>query len=556
MWGHAVAPFSEAFTQVRRLQRPRLALEPFQPDGCLDLEVEVKGPLDALVGTDGDSAERLQMLQQLLAALQEQHHQLLYAFASSPRRGDWATLRALRFLVHDTAPARQAALAAVQDQRLTVQLGDTVVALPVRPVAGRLPPGHVQVELHHVPEDCARQGVCELVLAAAGYRASQGVTVQHERRGGVRGPTGLPQPLGCADLVVAVVSTPPADPSLCRLPAVLWVDGHEVEIKVLASLSAPPFLLHRPPQASAQPVQRGPVLDRVGAAHGLTQQVREAGPPPVAAELARRAQLPGCRGGVGFAGGAARDPSPPSTAASAFRVQLPLADLHLPDPRPPDPIPLAEPLFGAAMEYLQEAADGLTQEELQQAVLAVRAANPTLYAANLGASRAGSLPRALTMALHLQARNLFGERAGIPAVIADAWDQPGEPLVVEARGEAPAAPPSEGGAAAMSEGGEGEGGEGEAEAEGAPAQHSAMAQPGSPFRSRPRGREPAAAQGGTPLRPSSRMHSPPGQWWVAQRAQPAPSSLPRTPHTRPGLPRVAAPHPPGMAAGGGGRQRQ
>jgi hypothetical protein len=52
-----------------------------------------------------------------------------------------------------------------------------------------------------------------------------------------------------------------------------------------------------------------------------------------------------------------------------------------------------EPLFGAAMEYLQEAADGLTLEEQRQAVLAVRAANPALYAANLGASRAGSVLR-------------------------------------------------------------------------------------------------------------------------------------------------------------------
>jgi hypothetical protein len=476
----------------------------------------------------------------------------LYAFASSPRRSDWATLRALRFLTHDTDAARQAALAAVQDQRLTVQLGDTVVALPVRPVAARLPPDHVQVELHHLPGDCARQGVCELVLAAAGYRPSQGVSVQHERRGGVRGPTGLPQPLGCADLVVAVVSTPPGDPTLCRLPAVICVDGQQVEVRVLGSLSAPPFLLHRESRAGAQQVPREPVLDRVGAAHGLTRPVREAGLPPVAAALALRAQPPGCRAGVGFAGGTAgAQPPPPTPASSPLHAPAPLPDLTLPDSQPPAPIPMDEPLFGAAMEYLQEAADGLTLEEQRQAVLAVRAANPALYAANLGASRAGSVPRALTLALHHQARNLFGARAGIPDVIAVAWAQPGEPAAGEGGPAEPAAQPPagwapEGGALDMSDG------------EGGPPQpHAACMHqpPREPPRSRQRGRA-TVASGGEPRRASTRTRSVPGQWWAAPQAPPALPRQPRPPHTPPGLPSMAAPHPAGAAEAGGGRPRQ
>lgn len=540
VWGEAALPYAEAFRRVRRSDAPDLGVERFKALGCMDLLVDLQTALDELQcgveGAAGSDALRMALMQQLLDALQSQHAALLRGWAGAPKQSEWRQLRKVRFVVHTTEAAQAALLAAAQDQRLTVRVGDAEVALPVIPVAARLPADHAQIEMRGVPDDCAREGVTEAVLAAAGYGPEQGVTVAHERLGMVRGPTGEPQRLGRLDMVVAVVATPRGDGLLQRLPRLVQLGGQEVSIEVQASLTLPAVQL----SGAAMPRQRGPVLDRVGAAHGLTRQVRAAGPPPIAEEAARRALLPGSRSGVGFAPQVAAAPPPPPPRPLPAPLPPPsLPDIEVPDAPPLPELPLDEPVFGAAVEYLQEATE-LTQDEMHEVVLDVRRRNPAEYTECRGASRVGDLPVSLKMALHRQARNCFGARGGLPRSVSDAWEQ-GEETGSEA--------------GAVSEG-EGCSTDGHACHEGVEGGGAGRQPQQRRGRSRSRRRGAAAAHMPQRMasRSSSRARTPPTEWWIAHSDGTAPK--PAAAAHVPSRLRKASPGPTGSAGSGRGRRPQ
>ena len=246
--GVAVAPFAEALRLVRRDCPLGLGIQPFQPPGCMDLEVEVEPALQALQGADvGGQQQRRALLSQLLHALHAQHGDLLSALATAPAQRDWDRLRALRFTVCQGDRAVAAFVAAVQSQRLVVRVGSADVAVPIRAVAARLPADSAMVELRGVPDDCARKGLTEAVLRTAGYGPASGVVVVHERMGMVRGPLGDSLPMGRMDMVVAVVSTPREDSSLLRLPAEVVVEGQRMCIQVSTRLSPLRSALPPPP---------------------------------------------------------------------------------------------------------------------------------------------------------------------------------------------------------------------------------------------------------------------------------------------------------------------
>lgn len=506
--GAAASPYAQALRLVRRDCPLGLEIQPFQPQGCMDLEVELEPALQALGADGGGLQQRRAMLSQLLHALHAQHGALLSALATAPAQRDWDRLRALRFTVCQGDIAVAAFVAAVQDQRLTVHVGDADVAVPIRAVAARLPPGSTMVELRGVPDDCARKGLTEAVLRTAGYGPAQGVVVVHERLGMVRGPLGDSLPMGRIDMVVAVVSTPPEDSNLLRLPAEVVVEGQRMCIQVSSRLSPPALrLAPAPPASPVGPAQRATVLDRVGAAHGLTSQARQAGPQPVAAAVVQSARLPGDRAGLGFARGPHPPPPPPPPLPPVPRTAVSLPDLTMLDAPPPLETPGDEPVFGVALEYLQEAAADLSHEEQQRAVLAMRDHHPNEYQACLGASRVGDLPRALQVVLHCQARALFGSRAGVPPSVAAAWDdgdgEEGGESGHQTLGEASLAD-----ACAVSVGETDLGGLTPAVEQGPPRGHS-----GHRIAEQPR-------------RASSRVRAPVGQFWVVQ--QPAPAHAPTT----------------------------
>jgi hypothetical protein len=187
---------------------------------------------------------------------------------------------------------------------------------------------------------------------------------------------------------------------------------------------------------------------------------------------------------------------------------------------------------------LQDEASDLSPEEQQRSVLALRDHSHSLYQDCREAGRVGDLPRTFRLALHHQARLLYGPRAGVPSTIAAAW---GEGAEEESEG-AEQGPGDGTGVAPMSDG-EGDG----AECRGglaSPEQH--MAQRGrTEQRSASRERS-HSYPGQPPLRSSSRVPSAPGAWWKA----PAPAPTPTT------TPRQAASARTGKAGAGGGCRRQ
>lgn len=445
---HALS-FRDAFLQVRRSGTADLGLDQFSAQGCMDLEVDFQQPLDLLLDNNAQPQQRLHLLQQLLTALQIDHKDLIRGWAAAPHQREWAKVKTLRFLTRDTDAAKAALIAAVQNQALEVKLQDSVVQLPVRGVAGRLPVDTVQLEIRGLPPDCARCGITAAVLQAAGYGPPQGVTVLHERLGMVRGPTGERQPFGRMDMVVAVVRTPPQDSGLCCLPSEVRLECSTLTIEVQSCFAPPAVrLCSSPSPPPAAPPRHAQVMDQLGSAHGLTPQVRQAGPSPIAAEAVSQVRPPGSRAGLGYLGNSGAHPSPLQLAP-----QHPLTPAALPD----------EPLFGAAVEYMQDYSE-LCQEEIHKVVLAVKAAHLSVYDNNLGASRAGDLPGALKLLLHTQARSLFGERGGVPDAVAAAWEgdlgeeQVGREEQEEAQGVdfmAEDAGPVEAGDTVMQEGGDG-----------------------------------------------------------------------------------------------------
>jgi hypothetical protein len=181
-------------------------------------------------------------------------------------------------------------------------------------------------------------------------------------------------------------------------------------------------------------------------------------------------------------------------------------------PLPRSRFPFDEPVFGAAVEYLQDEAPALSPEEHQRSVLAVRDHSHHLYEDCMEASRVGDLPRAFRLALHHQAWLLYGPRAGVPSVVAAAWDEGGE----EACEGAEQGPGDPTGVASMSDG-EGDGAEGRA---GAGFSGQRMAQRGRPQQRRPSRERSHSSPGRLPLRSSGRVPSAPGAWWKAPAGAP------------------------------------
>ncbi|GAB4819613.1 hypothetical protein N2152v2_006659, partial [Parachlorella kessleri] len=372
---------------------------------------------------------------QILVGLAGQHGHLLQGLATPFSQSVWPRVHSLRFALHEGDAAVDACQAAVQAQGLEVQLDGRTITVPVQPVAARVPPGHATLEMRGVPDDCARHGFTAAVLAAAGYGPGSGVRVVHERAGLARGPTGETLPFPRLDMVVATVTVPQADRSLCRLPLAVEVGGAHLTFAVQHWLSPPVVRLASVPSARESPAPpRAAVLDRVGAAHGLTAQVRATGRAPIAEVAAQRAQPPGSRVGLGF-------PRPASVRAPLPPPDAPMTDA-LPTPPPPT-VPLDEPIFGAATSYMQEHSD-LQPEEIERVVLAFKTRHPTQYTASLGASTASSLPQAVRGPLHTLARVWFGERGGVstPPGIVAIWEDvlPGEeggaPAVLDRLGSA------------------------------------------------------------------------------------------------------------------------
>lgn len=500
---------------VRRECPLTLAIQRFEAHGCMDLELELEPAILGLLnGADVGDQQRLALLSELIHALHAQHGCLLAAMATAPARKDWARLNALRFVVHQGDAAEAAFLTAVQDQRLVVQLGNVVVAVPVRPVPARLPPGHVMVEMRNVPDDCARKGLAERVLLAAGYGPQQGVVVVHERLGMARGPVGTTLPFGRMDMVVAVVSAPPEDSALLQLPQEVWIEGQCMHIEVSSRLSPPAVRLTPQPTVPRAPAEpHAAVLARVGAVHGLTSQAMQAGPQPIADEVVHHARPPGNRQGLGFVRASSQPPPPAPPPPPPSRAAPPLPDVVVSDAPPPVQIPLDEPVFGAAVEYLQDEAPDLSLEEQQRSVLAVRDHSRRLYGDCVEASRVGDLPCAFRLALHHQARLLFGPRAGVPSVVAAAWDEGGE----EASTGAEPGPGDPTGAAFMSDG-EGAGTEDRGGAAFSGQAH--MALRGRPGQRRPSRERAHSSPSQLPLRSSGRVPSAPRAWWKSPAVAP------------------------------------
>ena len=194
-----------------------------------------------------------------------------------------------------------------------------------------------------------------------------------------------------------------------------------------------------------------------------------------------------------------------------------------------------------ALEYLQEAASDLSHEEQQRAVLAMREHHPSEYGTCLGASRVGDLPRSVQVALHYQARALFGSRAGVPPAVAAVWD------AEDGEGGMPSQPTTGEGstvaARALSVGEAVLGGLTPGVQQGTPRGRAGGRGPGL-------GRSHSAGQ--QPQRASSRVRAAAGQFWVVQRPDPAraPSATPHGTHGQAASART------GGAGAGGSRRRQ
>lgn len=438
--GWRETPASGTFTDSLTAQITSLAADEVEylpesqyrpPVACLALELRLG---DAVIQLAGDAAARDKHLDgalraQLFAAALRQHSQLLVGPHSVPSRHAWAGLQRVLFALQPTDAASQELSGVLQNQALVVDVEGQPVRLPARAVTARLPPNHCEVTVQGLAPHFARRGATEALLLAAGYSLEGGYSVVHERRGLAVGPGGELLPGGRLDMLVAVVSTPPTDRALSRLPRVVRGLGWDATVHVAPSISTPKALVWaRPPVLAAgrpaalaaaeppHPASRTAVLQRVGEAHGLTAAVLAAACPPIAEAAVRTALPPHSRSGLGFA---AMQPASP-------RQPLPPPELSMPDAAPPPPPPpLDEPVFGAALAWVQDETD-LSPEEAGAVVHAVRQQQPQAYAACRGAGRASELPVGLRAAIYSQAAQLVGEERAGSLQPAPAGGGPGE----------------------------------------------------------------------------------------------------------------------------------
>lgn len=70
--------------------------------------------------------------------------------------------------------------------------------------------------------------------------------------------------------------------------------------------------------------------------------------------------------------------------------------------------PLDEPVFGAAMEYITDCCDGVSEQDAQRVVMAVRQFHPQLYAASRGTSSMSGLDPTFRFVLASQAEGILG----------------------------------------------------------------------------------------------------------------------------------------------------
>ena len=426
----APAAVAAAFAAVRRACRPGLGTEPYAALDQLDLQLDLGAAVDQLLpppqdagegsgagrapGGEAGAAARRPLLSSLLAALPASAPQgAIRGFAQHVLPRDWARVQRLQLVVDRTDAARAWLLSVVQAQVLEVAVGDQRVGIPASAVPAGLPPDHAVLTLWGVPPECARQGLTEAVLRAAGYGSAQ---VVHERAGIQSGPSGERLPFPCLDVVVGVVHTPREDGTLRRLPRSFEVEGEWVELEVRTSLRPLPRITLRTPAPQApapQRAQHAEVLERLGEAHGLTAAVQRAGPVPIAEAAAQQALPPGSRAGLGHPSGAqrARQPAPPPALPQAPPPQD-VQDAAMRDaPAAPD-LASRPPGFGAALAWLEDFE--LSRDEACALVAAVEAHSPQTFGECAGAGRPGDLTPAFRAALHAEACSLLGAGRAAP----------------------------------------------------------------------------------------------------------------------------------------------
>jgi hypothetical protein len=383
----------------------------FRPPGCLLLSVNVGEAVSSWDCDDQgdqpqlDAAARGALACDILSALISAHRGQIAGLVTHPPRTRWHEVGWVQLAVAGDEAAQQWLIATVTAQALAVEVRGRPVAVPARAVLARLPPGHVQVVFRGVPYFYARTGLTEAVLRAVGYSSAGGTAVVHERAGVVVGTAGerlagIPS----LDTVVAVVRTPPGDRTLQCLPASVPCGGGVLQLAVEGFVvPGAAFSFRRPPPPP--PPQREAVLRRVGAAHGITAAVLATAPPLLADLVGQRAQPPGSHTGLGFGRAERAAPAPPARPPP---LPPPAVEFPMPAADPPPRLPLAEPVFGAALEYAQDWGD-LSYEDAVRLVSAVRECCPTEYRACVNAARVSDLTPGFRYALYCQAACRWGE---------------------------------------------------------------------------------------------------------------------------------------------------
>lgn len=414
----ASAPFLTAAEQLYSANHDYLSdCTPYSAVGCLALSLHLGEVVDGWEWGDqeGDREAQGRLAFDLCAAVLAQYKHVLVGPSSAPHRSQWARVSWLHMVVRPGEEAQNWLVATAQAQALDVEVQGRAVAVPARPVAARLPPGHVQVVFRGVPFYYARSGFTAAVLGAAAYSLEQGVVVVHERAGLVHGPSGENLGAPSLDVVVAVVRAPEGDPALHFLPEAFCLGQQVVHVEVEGCVEQGLHLsLRAEPPTPAVGAPREGVLARVYAQHGITPAVLAAAPPLLADVVGQRAQRPGSQAGLGFAQAGGRTPQPrfvraPPPAPPPPPPPRPAAEFPMPAAEPLPLPPLDEPVFGAAMEYILDCCEGINELDAQRVVMAVRQFNPEVYAASRGASTMAGLGPHFRFVLASQAAGILGE---------------------------------------------------------------------------------------------------------------------------------------------------
>lgn len=138
-----------------------------------------------------------------------------------------------------------------------VQVGGRQQLVPVRSVVPHLSPDTVQVVIYRLPHQYAVEGAVEAVLQAAGYGPDR-ASVQAVFLGDL--PVACrpwAREVGNADVIVALVSAPAADPWLQFLPRTLcagWGVRADIRVRTWAAQRDPYVPQPQPPRVAHHPV--------------------------------------------------------------------------------------------------------------------------------------------------------------------------------------------------------------------------------------------------------------------------------------------------------------